>query len=175
MDVVKINSVRFFATYSRIIKFSTALELQNADISSLVKILDTVKAVYVVQGFNVTAAASDNTFAPMREDPNFILLNININIIIIINLTFEAEHERFVNRFNRTLKERYWMCFSTLPFKSIPQYMVMELIYLQILWLNFYISTDYISDILGPRSFIYGRTYYYNLLCGKGSQFGEHV
>ena len=43
MDVVKINSVRFFATYKQVIKFSTGSELKNTEISMLIKILDTIE------------------------------------------------------------------------------------------------------------------------------------
>ena len=67
------------------------------------------------------------------------------------------------------------MCWSTLPFLRIPRRMVVELVYLQIYWINFFVPRDYISDTLSPGAIITGRVYDYNLLCGHGTQFGEYV
>ena len=67
------------------------------------------------------------------------------------------------------------MCFSTIPFMRIPRRMVVEMVYLQIFWINFFIPRDYISDTLSPGAIITGRTYDYNKLCGAGTQYGEYV
>ena len=53
--------------------------------------------------------------------------------------------------------------------------MVVELVYLQIFWLSFYIPQNYISDTMGPGSIISGRIYDYNILCGCGTQYSEYV
>ena len=110
MDVVKINGIFFFAKYSYIIKFSTDSELQDTKILTLVKILTTIKAIYSVWGFKIIVVAADNTFAPMNQDPTFIKLQMALNV------TSEDEHEPYIERFNRTLKERCHVCFETLPF-----------------------------------------------------------
>ena len=80
MDMVNINKVRFFVTYSRDVKFSTATALQDASIPTIVKILTTIKAIYAVRQFNVTYAAADNAFMSMHEDPNFLKLRITLNV-----------------------------------------------------------------------------------------------
>ena len=67
------------------------------------------------------------------------------------------------------------MCFSNLPFTRIPRRMVVELVYLQIFWINFFVPRDYVSTVLSPGAIVTGRTYDYNLLCGAGSQYGEYV
>ena len=131
IDVVKVNGVRFLDTYSRVVKFCTASEIHDTEIPTLITILKTKKAIYQVRGFNIIAIATDNAFEPMKQNLDFIDLKIPLNI------TSEDEHEPYIERFNRTLKERYRMCFATLPFRQITRRMVVELVYLQICWLNF--------------------------------------
>ena len=98
-----------------------------------------------------------------------------INTKIALNTTSENEHEPFSERFNRVRKERCRMCYSTLPFTRIPRRMVVDLVYLQIYWINFTIPRYYISDLLNLGAIVLGRIYNYNLLCGSGTQFGEYV
>ena len=53
--------------------------------------------------------------------------------------------------------------------------MIVELVYLQIYWINFFIPKDYISTTLSPGSIVTGRAYDYNMVCGPGSQFQSYV
>ena len=46
------------------------------------------------------AIAADDAFEPMKQNSDFIDLKITLNI------TSEDEHEPYIERFNRTLKER---------------------------------------------------------------------
>ena len=57
----------------------------------------------------------------------------------------------------------------------LSRLMVIELVYLQISWIIFYIPKDYISINIGPGTIICGRTYGYNLLCDQSIQFDEYV
>ena len=96
INIVKLNSVRFFDTCSRVVKFCTASEIQDAEIPTLVIILKTFKVIYQVRGFNITAIATDNAFAPIKENPDFVDLKIPLNT------TSEDEHEPYIKRFNIT-------------------------------------------------------------------------
>ena len=84
------------------------------------------------------AIAADYAFEAIRENEDFISTGITLNT------TSEDEHEPFIERFNRFLKERCRMCFSTLPFVKIPRRMCIELVYLQIYWINVFTLSDYI-------------------------------
>ena len=53
--------------------------------------------------------------------------------------------------------------------------MIVELVYLQVFWILFFIPKDYISDVLSPGTIITGKTYDYNLLYGLGSQYRKYV
>ena len=90
-------------------------------------------------------------------------------------LTSADEYEPYIERFKIIFKGCCRICFATLPFDKIPHCMVIELVYLQIFWLDFFIPAGYISNTMGPGSLICDRAYYYNLICGKGAQYGEHV
>ena len=115
----------------------------------------------------------------MRNEPEFLFLNITLNV------TSEDEHEPYIERFNRTLKEQCCMCFATLPFKNIPHLIVAELVSLQIFWLKFFIPRYYISLNMGPSTIIAGQTYDYDLLLGRvcqeedysyrGNQYGKYI
>ena len=131
IDVVKVNEVRFLDIYSRVVKFCTASEIHDEEIPTLIVILKTVKAIYQVRGFNIIAIAADNTFEPMKQNPEFIGFKIPLNI------TSEDDHEAYIERFNRTLKERCRMYFTILSFKKSTRRLVVELVYLQFFWLNF--------------------------------------
>ena len=130
INIVKLNSVRFFDTCSRVVKFCTAIETHDTEIPTLIAILKTVKTIYQVRDFNIIAIAVDNAFEPTKQNPDFIDLKIPLNI------TSKDEHEPYIERYNITLKERCRMCFTTLPFKQITRRMVVELVYLQFFLFN---------------------------------------
>ena len=90
MDVVKVNSVHFLATYSYTVKFCTTTELKSAKIPTIIKILTSIIAVHSVRGFSITTVAADNKFALMSQNPDF------INPRIILNVTSEDEHEPYI-------------------------------------------------------------------------------
>ena len=94
------------------------------EIPTLVKILTTIKAIYTVRGFNIISIVADNSFTPMKDNLDFVNMNITLNV------TSKVEHESYIDQFNLTLEERYRMCFAILPFKKIPHRIVVELVYL---------------------------------------------
>ena len=96
--MVKIYDIYYFITYSRVIKLSTASELEDAKIPTLVKILATIKAIHTVQGFIIIVVVVYNAFVPMKQTPTF------VKIQTVLNVTSEDEHEPYIERFNRILK-----------------------------------------------------------------------
>ena len=118
MDVVKVNDVPFSATISRTIKLGSATELQDTKIKTIVTALLVIIRIYTQRGFKVIAIAADYAFEAMRQNEDFMDTQIELNT------TSENEHEPYSERFNRFLKERCRMCWSTLPFLRIPRQMV---------------------------------------------------
>ena len=76
--------------------------------------------------------------------------------------------KKYIERFKRTLKEKYRMGIHGVLFNRFPRRMVVELVYAHVFWHNFTIPDDYISDSLGPEAVVLGRTYDYNNLYGEG-------
>ena len=164
MDIMKVNNVSFLTTISRVVQFASGTEMKSADMSNVVIALTLIVQTYRTRGFIIIPIAADGGFAALRENVDFIKLNI------VINITAENEHEPYSERFNRTLKERCRMILATAPFLIIPRRMIVELVYLQVFWYNYTIPENYISITLGSGTNILGRTYDYNHICGKGQR-----
>ena len=52
--------------------------------------------------------------------------------------------------------------------------MSVKLVYSQIMWLNFFVSVGYISNIFSPGSILYIRKYNYNIIRGIEFQFEDY-
>ena len=169
MDIMHVNGVAFLTTSSRVINFTSATEVINADMKNVVIALGIILCKYKSRGFNVLSIAADNGFAVLEQNEEFIKLGV------VLNLTAEDEHEPHIERFNRTLKERCRMIYAGIPFLRMPRRIVVDLVYQQVYWFNFTIPENYISTILGPAAIVLGRTYDYNMICGPGTKYGEYV
>ena len=53
--------------------------------------------------------------------------------------------------------------------------MLVEMVYICIFWMNFYVPDDYISNYASPATIVTGRQYDYSMSCGLGSSFRELV
>ena len=169
MDAVKVNKVPFLTSLSRVVRFGTITEMWNLKITSIVTIVIRIVGIYRARGFKVIAIAADGAFEPMKQNDDSVDLKVDLNICA------ENEHEPYSERFNQIMKERRRMCFSTLPFRTIPRRMTVELVSCMAFWYNFVTPEDYISQTLGPGSIVTGRTYDYNMLCGPGSVYMEYI
>ena len=161
-----VNSIPFLTTISRVVRFGSATEMTGANMENVVTVLQIVNAVYKSRGFTIVAAAADNGFSVLRHHVKFIETQIKLN------LTADDKHEPYIERFNRTIKERYRMGITGVSFIKLRKKMVVELVYTTIFWYNFTIPENY---TLGPGAIILGQTYDYNMLCGEGSKFGEYM
>ena len=79
--------------------------------------------VYARGGFQVGTVLMDNEFEPLR----------NLVPILAINTTAAKEHVPEVERRIRLIKERGRSILNTLPFKKMPQVILIELIYFVVL------------------------------------------
>ena len=79
-----------FLTYSRDIKFFMASEILYAKIPTIVKLITTIKYIYATRGFMIVYITADNAFEPVKEDPDFLTLNITFNVCS------EDDHEPFI-------------------------------------------------------------------------------
>ena len=80
-----------------------------------------------------------------------------------INLKFESkkEHVSEIERFIRTVKERIRSTRATIPFKLIPNLVIVHLFASYIFWINAFPPSTHgagLSDKKGPRQIILGNT-----------------
>jgi hypothetical protein len=86
----------------------------------------------------------DNEFEPLQ----------NLIPIIMVNTTATKEHVPEIEQRIRLIKECRRGILNTLPYKKIPQLMLIELIYHVVLWLNAFPTKSGISAMLLPREIV---------------------
>jgi hypothetical protein len=77
---------------------------------------------------------------------------------VLLNKTVNDEHVGEVERFIRTIKERMRCLITTLPFKHVPNQMVIELAKRVVFWFHAFPAKDGISAMLSPRMIMTGQT-----------------
>ena len=126
-----VNSIPFLTTISRVVRFGFATEMTGANMENVVTVLQIVNVVYNSRGFTVVTTAANNGFSALKHHAKFIEIKIKLNLMA------EDEHEPYIERFNRTIKERCRMGIAGVPFTKLPKRMVVELVYTTIFLYNF--------------------------------------
>jgi hypothetical protein len=115
-------------TISRSLKFGTVEPIPNRKANTLLQAIRDVIRLYSSRGFRVCIGMMDGEFEPLRAD----LLGLGISL----NIASHGEHVPDIERYIRTLKERVRSTYNTLPFKHIPNVMLVEMVRAGIFWLN---------------------------------------
>ena len=167
IDVTSVNGVRFFRSISRHLNFRTIKFIPDSKKKTLLNCIKTIAAVYAKRGFCVTQIHGDNEFECLREDLAGLTQPIDFFPV------GAGDHEPYVERDNRTFKERFRCIFAGLPFKRITVRMIIELGYAITFWLNCWCNSSGISKTISPRELITG----IRLDANKHLQFqfGEYV
>ena len=105
---------------------------------------------------------ADNEFEPLR----------NLLPILAVNTTAAKEHVPEVERRIRLIQERGRGILNTLPFKKMPQVILIELIYHVVLWINTYPSKSGVSATLSPREIVHRQTLNFKKHCK--ARFGAY-
>ena len=145
IDVMFVNSVPFLVTVSRGLNLLTTEYTPSRTAKQLAAGIRRVMDVYSRGGFVVGTILADNEFEPLR----------NLLPILAVNTTAAKEHVPEVERRIRLIKERGRGILNTLPFKKMPQVILIELIYHVVLWINAYPSKSGVSAMLSPREIVH--------------------
>jgi hypothetical protein len=156
-DIIKINNIPMLVTTSMKIKFSTVEYLDKQTTSRMLKAIKSVLQVYPSGGFRVRHLMMDGQFESLRGA----LLEMGV----ILNTTLRDEHVGFIERYIRTIMERARCCFNTVPFKKLPEHMVIELAARVVFWLNAFLPVDGISTTLSPRTIVTGKVMNHDRHC----------
>ncbi len=144
INVMFANGVPFLVSVSRGLNLITAKYMPSRTAKQHAAGIRRVMDVYSRGGFVVGTILADNEFELLR-----ILLPI-----LAVNTTAAKEHVPEVERCICLTKERGRGILNTLPFKKMPQVILIELIYHVVLWLNAYPTKSGVSDTLSPREFV---------------------
>ena len=141
-DVMFVNGVPILVSLARGLNLLTCEFLPVQTVKSLASCIDQIKHLYRHGGFTVGTILMDNKFEKVRP----LVLNLHINT------TAAKEHVPEIERRIRLVKERgRGYLLNTLPFKKMPQLILIELIsYHAVLWLNAFPSKSGISQTLSP-------------------------
>jgi hypothetical protein len=154
-DVMFVDGLGFLVTASRSIKSTTKDYVPKRSKADLINSLKKVFEIYSKRGFKIKTALMDREFECLRYDIRGVMLNT----------TAASEHVTEIERQIRVIKERARAIRSTLPFKKMPNRMIVELINFVVLWLNAPPPSSWVSKTYIPRTSMTGTTFDYNKHC----------
>jgi len=164
IDVMYVNNIPFLTSISRHLRFGTVEWLKDLKKNTIVTEIKRLTNIYKERNFTVKLILADGQFENISND----VLGLGISM----NITGRDEHVPEVERYIRTLKERIRGVYNTLPFKTMPRNMMVELVKYANFWLNSFPKTDGISKTLSPRTIVTGRSVNYSKHCKL--EFGEY-
>jgi len=147
-DILFVGGIAFLITTSRNIQFTTVEKLPNREAHTLALGLVKVVNLYKRRGFNMGTCLMDNEFEVLRGP----LLEQNI----ALNTCAPGEHVPEIERKIRTVKERVRGVITTLPFKIIPNLLIVHAVIFSVMWLNFFPPTGGVSQTLSPQTIVTG-------------------
>jgi hypothetical protein len=127
-NILFVNGMPFVMSMSRKIKFATMEYVSSRSEPNLIRSLLKIIKLYKARGFDPRTALMDREF----ECLCFELLGHGVNL----NTTAANAHIPDIERHIRLIKEWAWAIRSTMPFKTIPGRMIIEMMAHVVLWLN---------------------------------------
>ena len=150
IDIFFVNKIPFFVTLSRNICFTSATHLPDRKLSSIFDAFKKMNNYYLKRGFRITTVMADGEFAPLQT------MFHQLYGAPQLNLTAANEHEPFVERRIRMIKERVWSVRHSLPFKSLPRKLVANMVLFSTKLLNYFPTKGGISTTLSPKAIMSG-------------------
>ena len=164
-DILFVNKVPFLVTIGDNIPFRTSLMLRNRQAKYIGKQILGACNLWKRRGFNIIRFDGDFEFESLRAQ----LMDGGI----YLNCASKGEHVAVIERSNRVIKERARAIWNTMPFKTIPLLMLVELIYNVTYWLNVFPPSRGILGATSPRTAMTGYEINYHDHCQL--EFGEYA
>ena len=143
-DVFFVNSVPFLVSTSRNINLITIEHAPHRKAPQLGHLLQRITKVYARAGFWVRTILMDNEFEKVRQHIP----------MIDMNTPAAVEHVAEIERRIRTIKERSRAITCTLPYKALPNQILIRLLNCVVMWINNMPSATGISTQYSPRELI---------------------
>jgi hypothetical protein len=161
INIMYINRLPFLMAYSCSLRFATVEFLKNCQTPTIRKKLQSVFNLYHHHGFTITKLFANPEFEALR--PWFPCLDT----------CGTNDHITNIECFIRTVKDRSRSTYRMLPFKYIPQIVLIQLVKNVIFWLNSFPAQDGVSTTMSPRCIMTGQEIDYNKHVRL--EFGEYV
>jgi hypothetical protein len=162
VDIMFMNGVPFLVSMARGLNLVTAEHMPSRTAKQLVVGIVRIMDLYSRGGFQVGTVLMDNKFKKL----------CNLVPVLAVNTTAAKEHVPEVERRIRLIKEHGRGILNTLPFKKMPQIMLIELIYHVVLWLNAFPTKLGVSETLSPREIVMRHKLDFTKHCR--AQFGSY-
>jgi hypothetical protein len=156
----------FLMSISKKIRFITAQVLDNRKLSSLVNTLRRIYGVYRKRGFHITNIPCDREF----ECTGGVIAT---DLRSKLNICGEDEHVSAIERCIRTTKERTRCTYNSTPIEHYPPRMIIEMVFLSIIWLNAFPHRLGVLQMLSPRMIVTGLHIDYTKHCRVA--FGQYT
>jgi hypothetical protein len=142
IDVFLSTRFLFFITLSQNICFTTVTHLANRKTATIFAAFKSIFMYYLHIGFQVIMVTADNEFVPFSE------LMFELPGAPTLNLTSVNEHEPYIERGIRVVKERTQAVCHSIPFTQIPVKMLTHMVFfvVKMLNLNYFPAKGGVSD-----------------------------
>ena len=132
IDIVFVNKIPFLITLSRSIIFTTVTHLSNRKIETIFKAFRSIFLYDLERGFQVMTVMANGEFAPLEE------FLYSLPGTPRLNLSAANEHEPYVERQIRVIKERVRAVCHSLPFSSLSMQITMHMVFFVVKLLNYF-------------------------------------
>jgi hypothetical protein len=144
VDCMFVNGVPFLVSASRGLNLIPAEHTPSQTVKNLASGIQHIMDLYARGGFQMGTVLIDNEFKSLR----------NLVPIIVVNTTAAKEHVPKIEHCIRLIKEQGQGISNTLPYKKMPQLMLIELIYHVVLWLNAFPMKSGVFATLSPQEIV---------------------
>ena len=119
--------------------------------------MNNINTLYQYRGFNITQSNTDGEFEPISAG----LLGIGITLNTLSREKNIPEAERNV----RTVKGRVWSVLTTIHFCKVPDRTIIEIVLVQVSWLNLFPNKYGVYKTMIPRQIMSGLQIDYHFHC----------
>jgi hypothetical protein len=159
IDVFFVNKIPFLITLSRNICFTTVTHLSNRKIDTIFNEFKPIYIYYLQRGFQIMTVTADGEFAPLEK------MLFDLPGAPRLNLTSANEHEPYIERRIRVVKERVRAVRHSLPFTSIPMQMTAHMVFFVVKLLNHFPAKGGVSSQFSPKTIMSGERIRYKQYC----------
>ncbi|MGL6130279.1 MAG: hypothetical protein ACRCZ9_01525, partial [Fusobacteriaceae bacterium] len=155
IDVFFVNQTPFLLTLSRNICFTTVTHLTDRKAETIYKAFASTFTYYYQRGFQIMTVTADGEFKSIENHM------LNLPGAPRLNLTAANEHEPYVERRIRTIKERVRAIRHSLPFNTVPTVIVTHMVFYVVKVLNNFPVKGGVSENYSPKTIMSGETIIY--------------